>query len=48
LTALKRDLSLSSSEICRRLGVSEGGDVLMAFTECGGEVWAIELKELTK
>ena len=47
LTALKRDLALSSSEICRRLGVSEGGDALWAFTECGGTVWALELKELT-
>lgn len=46
LTALKRDLALSSSEICRRLGVSEGGDDLWAFTECGGKVWALELKEL--
>ncbi len=47
LTALKRDLALSSSEICRRLSVSEGGDALWAFTECGGAVWALELKELT-
>lgn len=45
LTALKRDLALSSSEICRRLGVGEGGDDLWAFTECGGKVWALELKE---
>lgn len=48
LTALKRDLDLSSTEICRRLGVSEGGEAQWAFTECGGTVWAIELKEIVK
>lgn len=48
LTALKRDLAMSSAEICKRLGVGEGGELLWAFTECGGEVWAIELKEIVK
>ena len=46
ITALKRDLALSSTEICRRLGVSEGGDRMFAFTECGGDIWALEIKEL--
>jgi len=47
LTVLKRGLGLSAAEICRRLGVGEGGDALLAVTECGGGIWAFELKELT-
>jgi hypothetical protein len=46
ITALKRDLTLSSTEICRRLGVKEGGDRMFAFTECGGDVWCLEINEL--
>lgn len=47
ITVLKRDLGLSAAEVCRRLGVAEGGERLMAVTECGGGIWAFELKELT-
>lgn len=41
---LKRDFRLSSSEIARALGVSEGGKKRLAFTEIDGKMWQIRIK----
>lgn len=39
-----RDTKLTAAQILRATGLREGGDVRMAFTDIGGEIWAVRLK----
>ena len=41
---LLRDVPLTAARIMQAAGVREGGDLRMAFTSAGGEIWAIRLK----
>lgn len=38
---------LSGPQTAARLGVREGGEIKLAFTKIEGELWVIELKEIT-
>lgn len=38
---------LQAPRIAARLGVKEGGEIKLAFTQIEGELWVIELKEIT-
>lgn len=39
-----RDTRLTAARILKEAGMREGGDARMAFTDIGGEIWAIRLK----
>ena len=39
-----RDVPLTTARIMQATGLREGGDLRMAFTTIGGEIWAIRLK----
>ncbi len=43
---LKRNFPLSAAEIARQIGVCEGGKTRIAFTQMGGKLWQIHLRNL--
>ncbi len=41
------DFPASARQICRELGIKEGGEVKLAFTTAGGSLWMIEINEIS-